>query len=355
ENELKMDCMFGYNNAAYAPESIHEEELNGEKIMVPTIDHSQADTILDELLKWTNENPDRKIRVRGHVLVWHSQAPEWFFHEDYDASKAYVSKDVMDKRLEWYIKTMLEYYTGSGSKYKGMFYGWDVVNEAVSDSSGSYRTDEEEGDDHLSDPTHSIKSSWWHVYKSNEFIKNAFKYANRYAPADVELYYNDYNEFMSGKMGGIINLIRDVKNEPGTRIDGFGMQAHYTVGSPSAHQIALAARKYAEVAGKVMLTELDVKAAPGYEVDKSDLDIEYVKQAKYYAAIYDELKKAEAEGYDISGITVWGVRDSDSWLQTWSGAGGVADGKLRHYPLLFTADYKAKPAIWAFIDPSKIE
>ncbi|MCR5357909.1 MAG: endo-1,4-beta-xylanase, partial [Lachnospiraceae bacterium] len=217
ENELKMDAMFGYNNAAYAPDSIHEEELNGEKIMVPTLDHSRADAVLDELLKWNDENPDKKIRVRGHVLVWHSQAPEWFFHEDYDASKAYVSKEVMDKRLEWYIKTMLEYYTGKDSKYKGMFYGWDVVNEAVSDSSGSYRTDEEDGDDKLSDPTHSIKSSWWHVYKGNEFIKNAFKYANKYAPADVELYYNDYNECESGKMEGILNLIKDVKNEPGTR------------------------------------------------------------------------------------------------------------------------------------------
>lgn len=355
ENELKMDCMFGYNNAAYAPDSIHEEELNDEKIMVPTLDHSRADAVLDELLKWNDENPDRKIRVRGHVLVWHSQAPEWFFHEDYDASKAYVSKEVMDKRLEWYIKTMLEYYTGEASKYKGMFYGWDVVNEAVSDSSGSYRTDEEKGDDHLSDPTHSTKSSWWHVYKSSEFIKNAFKYANKYAPADVELYYNDYNECVSGKMAGILNLIKDVRNEPGARIDGFGMQAHYTVGSPTAHQIAQAAKKYAQAAGKVMLTEFDVKAAGGYDVDKSDLNAEYVKQAKYYAAIYDELKKLEAEGIDVSGITVWGVKDSDSWLQTWSGAGGVADGKLRHYPLLFTADYKAKPALWVFIDPSKIE
>ncbi len=353
ENELKMDAMLGYNNAAYAPGSIHEEELNGEKIQVPTLDHSRADAVLDELLKLNEADPGNKIRVRGHVLVWHSQAPEWFFHEDYDASKPYVSKDVMDKRLEWYIKTMLEYYTGSGSRYAGMFYGWDVVNEAVSDATGTYRSDEEGGDDKLSDPVHSNKSSWWHVYQSNEFIINAFKYANKYAPADVELYYNDYNECVGNKMNGILTLINDVKAAQGTRIDGFGMQGHYTVGSPTAMQIASAAKKYAAAAGKVMITELDVKAAPGYVVDVSDLDAEYEKQAKYYTAVYDELKKLEAEGSDVSGITFWGVKDDDSWLQTWSGAGGVADGKLRHYPLLFTADYKAKPALWSFINKSE--
>lgn len=37
---------------------------------------------------------------------------------------------MMDKRLEWYIRSVLAYYTGEDSRYKGMFYGWDVVNDA---------------------------------------------------------------------------------------------------------------------------------------------------------------------------------------------------------------------------------
>lgn len=47
----------------------------------------------------------------------------------------------MTLRHEWYIKTMAEHYMGENSKYKDMFYGWDVVNEAISDGRGTYRNE----------------------------------------------------------------------------------------------------------------------------------------------------------------------------------------------------------------------
>ena len=356
ENELKMDSMFGYNNDAPASGSIHEEELNGEKIEVPTLDYSRADAILDKILEWNTANPDKQIRVRGHVLVWHSQAPEWFFHEGYDKNNDYVSSEVMNQRLEWYIKSVLEYYTGESSKYKGMFYGWDVVNEAISDSTATYRTDEEPGSDKLSDSTHGSKSSWWKVYGSNEFIINAFKFANTYAPAELELYYNDYNECDSKKMGGIVQLLTDVKEAEGTRIDGFGMQGHYTVSAPSADQIEKAARAYAEVVGKVMLTELDVKVSPLFDGSEAALPEEYQRQAAYYSAIYETMKKLNAEdGITVSGITIWGVIDTYSWLQQQSNVGGGATGTILQCPLLFDGNYKAKPAFYAFTDPSSVD
>ena len=342
ENELKMDAMFGYSNESPRPGSIHDEELNGHTIAVPKLDHSKADAILDKILEWNGENPGSRIKVRGHVLVWHSQAPEWFFHEGYDKNNDYVSKEEMDERLEWYIKSMLEYYTGDDSPYKGLFYAWDVVNEAVSDRGGAYRSDTEPGSDSLTDSIHGTKSSWWKVYGSNEFIINAFRYANKYAPADLELYYNDYNECDRTKMKGIIGLINDVKNAEGTRIDGFGMQGHYSVNAPTAEQIADAARQYAEAAGKIMITELDVKPSMFYDGSEEKLGEEYLRQGRYYLDIYETMKKLKNEGITVGGITFWGTTDSYTWLP----------GKR---PLLFDEDYRAKPAYWAFADPAKLD
>ena len=356
ENELKMDAMFGYSNDAPITGSIHEEELNGEKIMVPTLDHSRADKVLDKIKEWNDANPDKQIKIRGHVLVWHSQAPEWFFHVDYDKSNDYVSKEEMDKRQEWYIKTVLEYYTGADSKYQGMFYGWDVVNEAISDSTGTYRTDTEPGGDQLSDSTHGSKSSWWKVYGSNEFIINAFKYANKYAPAELELYYNDYNECDANKSKGIIKLIEEVKAAEGTRIDGFGMQGHYSVNAPSPDQIETAARAYSEVVDKMMLTELDVKVSAVFDGSKDAIPAEYARQAAYYSQIYELMKKLNSEdGINVSGMTVWGVIDTYSWLQQQSNVGGGATGTMAQFPLLFDGDYKAKPSFWAIVDPSTVD
>ena len=355
ENELKPDAMFGYNNASPAGGSIHQEELNGEQIDVPTLDHSRADKMLDQIVEWNKKNPDHKIRVRGHVLVWHSQTPEWFFHEGYDKTKDYVSKDVMNKRLEWYIKTMLTYYTGDQSKYKDLFYGFDVVNEAISDATATYRTDTEQGGDSLSDDTHGSKSSWWKVYGSNEFIINAFKFANKYAPASLELYYNDYNECDAKKRGGIIQLINDVKAAEGTRITGFGMQGHYSVNAPSVSQFEEAAREYGKVVDKVMLTELDIKPTATFDGSDAKLADELNREGDYVARLYEAAKTIKKDGINFSGITVWGVIDSNSWLQDANNVGGASDGKMKVFPLLFDGEYQAKLTYWAFVDPTKIE
>ncbi len=211
-NELKPDAMFGYSNQKCP--GTETVTLNGESLEVPKMDYSRAERTLDAIYDWNQNHPDDLIKVRGHVLVWHSQTPEWWFHEDYDPDKPYADTDTMNRRLEWYIKTMAEHFTGQDSKYHGMFYGWDVVNEAVSDGVSRYRNAAE-------------NSSWWAVYQSNEFIINAFRYANQYMDPAVELYYNDYNEWFTAKRAGIVQLLKDVQEAEGTRIDGMGMQGHY--------------------------------------------------------------------------------------------------------------------------------
>lgn len=342
-NELKLDAMLNYQNNKCPEDGTEVVIFNGEELVVPKLNYSRANAILDKLLEWNEANPDKQIKARGHVLVWHSQAPDWFFKENYDIDAAYVSKDVMNKRMEWYIKTMLEYYTGANSKYKDLFYGWDVVNEAINDGTNTYRGADE--------------SNWAAVYgnQSNEYIIKAFQYANKYAPADLELYYNDYNDCVPGKVQGIVKLLEAVLAAEGTRIDAMGMQAHHKMSTPSVEEVEAAVRAYCEVVGKVQWTELDINASGTYDGTEATRDEVYTNMAHRYKEYYDVLKKLDAEdSIEVTGITMWGVIDKNSWLHQQAGVGGGADGIQKQCPLLFDDYYKAKPSFWAFVDPSKL-
>ncbi len=361
-NELKPDALFNYQIG----QSVDCKTITfkGTELKVPVVndknenlDFSRADAMLEKILEWNNANPKNKIRVRGHVLVWHSQTPEWFFHEDYDVAKPYVDKETMNRRLEWFISSVFDHYFGKAAngKYDGLFYGWDVVNEAV--NGNTYRDDNvipDESDTSTSDTRHGSNSMWWRVYQSNEFIINAFKYANQYAPEDVELYYNDYGETDNTKCEGIVKLINDVKHAAGTRLDAFGMQAHYNVDGFSAAQFKSVAKKYAQAAGKVQLTELDFKASSTYDGTAATKESEYTKMAYCHKNLYEAIKALKNEGTNVSGLTVWGVIEPNSWLHSQSNVGGGANGSAQ-CPLLFDGNYKAKPAYWAYVDASQLK
>lgn len=359
-NELKPDALFNYQIDG---NSVRTKTITfkGEELQVPVVndagdslDFSRADAMADKILEWNNAHPDQKIRIRGHVLVWHSQTQEWFFHENYDITKPYVNKETMNRRLEWFISGVFDHYFGKAAngKYDGLFYGWDVVNEAV--IGNTYRTDKVSAAESLSEIRHGNNSSWWHVYESNEFIINAFKYANKYAPANVELYYNDFGETDNTKCEGIVKLINDVKSAEGTRLDALGMQAHYNVDGFSAAQFKSVAKKYAQAAGKVQLTELDFKASSSYDGTAATKESEYTKMAYCHKNLYEAIKALKAEGANVSGITVWGVIEPNSWLHSQSNLGGGASGSAQ-CPLLFDGNYKAKPAYWAYVDATKLQ
>lgn len=333
-NELKPDAMFGYSNQKCP--GTETVTLNGESLEVPKMDYSRAERTLDAIYDWNQSHPDDLIKVRGHVLVWHSQTPEWFFHEEYNVDKPYVDKQTMLARMENYIKQVMEHYEGEDSEYRGMIYAWDVVNEAVNDTDGGMRTD----------------SSWFRVFYSFDYVEWAFVYANRYAPAHIKLFYNDYNDINPKKADGICKLMEQIKSNPEARIDGMGMQGHYDMNFSDV-LFKQSARKYAAVVDEIQITELDLKASTGF--DGTDMEEEYQKQADVYKSLYDAVKSLKQEGVPITAIVFWGTDDRHSWLQSANAAGGSADGTRVQCPLLFDKDYQKKPAFWAFVDESKLE
>ena len=348
ENELKPDSLLNGANK----ELVYDEDL---EIEVPkALNFSRPDAILDAILSW-NEEDGVDIKVRGHVLTWHSQTPTWFFRKNFDEKEGYVEADIMTKRHEWYIREVMKHYFNDASPYKNLFYGWDVVNEACSDGSGGYRSAEE-------------NSEWAAIYgvgsktDAPDYILNAFRFANAYAPKTLELYYNDYNDCSSGKVPAIENLLKSVSSHQNdavlpTRITGFGMQGHHDSDSPSKKQIIECGKKYGKYVDKIQITELDVKTSKGYDGSDAAKKKEFTKMGYRYKDIYEAYKELDKEAnIDVNSFTVWGTYDAVSWLNDPSnGIGGGADGTTKQCPLLFDENFKAKPAFWGIVNPDVLE
>lgn len=300
-NELKPDSLLDYSTC----------------ISDPKYDDSPA-VKFDRVKGMLDFAQEAGISVRGHTLVWHSQTPRWFFAEGYsqDANAPLVSKELMLKRMENYIKQVLEY---TQTNYPGLIYAWDVVNEAVNPGDG------EEG-------FLRSKDSLWYQVIGPEFIEKAFEYARKYADTDVKLFYNDYNTEDSARVKGITELAAGLK-EKGL-IDGIGLQNHIKVTSPSLIDIESSIRKYAELGLEIQITELDM----GMEENTEEA---YMKQAMRYKRMFVMLKNLDDTGAaNITNITFWGLSDDISWLNK---AGKPS------YPLLFDRYLLQKPAFWGVV------
>lgn len=254
------------------------------------------------------------LKMRGHTLVWYSQTPEWLFYKDYDTSGELADRDLMLKRMENYIKAVFEW---ADSEYPGLFYAWDVVNEAAADDRSAKR------------------DCLWLQTIGDDYIEKAFEYARKYQPEGVKLYYNDYNAFQFNKQMAILEFLKPVA-EAGN-IDGVGMQSHIgTWCDPEMY--ASAVRRYNKELGvEVSITELDIS--------KDNTDDWEEKQGEYAQRFMEKILELKAEGIPIPSFTVWGLTDAVSW-------------KKQEMPLLFSLSFTPKPAFYGIIkakDPSLAE
>ncbi len=266
--------------------------------------------------------------IVGHTLVWHSQAPKWFFVDEKGKD---VSREVLIERMKTHITTVVKHY-------KGAIKGWDVVNEAILED-GSYR-----------------KSKFYEII-GEEFIPMAFQFAHEADP-EAELYYNDYNEWHAGKRDAVVRLVKSIKKK-GIRIDGVGMQGHIGIDYPGLDEYEAAIEAYHGAGVKVMVTELDISALPspwGNAGANISDTITYRKEENPYPNglpknIQSEWEKRYTDFFalflkhhdKISRVTLWGVSDIDSWKNDFPVKGRT------DYPLLFDRQYKAKPVVGELI------
>lgn len=301
ENQMKPEALLSTDNASKGSDTnvlINEGHLN-------------------KVLKLASDNG---LRLRGHTLVWHNQTPEWFFHENFDESKAYVSKDVMRQRMESYIQNVLTYCQ---TNYPGVVYAWDVANEVVTDE-GDFRSN----------------SNWYKVYGDESYITDAFTFARKYAAEDVKLFLNDYNEYMSEKRDKLYSVLKQLY-EAGL-CDGMGMQSHYLMDYPTMATVKVAIQKYNQIdPGKIeiQLTELDIHNTYPNTADQK-------RVADKYKMLFQMLIDCKRnQKINITGVTFWGLTDADTWLTEFKGE--------TSYPALFGADYAAKSSYFAVLDAAK--
>ena len=85
---------------------------------------------VDKILEIANQYG---LQMRGHVMQWHQQTSTRFFKEGYSSSGANVSKEVMDKRLEFYIRSVMKHVMDKEKSLTGkagsLVYCWDITNE----------------------------------------------------------------------------------------------------------------------------------------------------------------------------------------------------------------------------------
>lgn len=230
------------------------------------------------------------ISVRGHVLVWHNQTPNWFFREGYSSQGSLVDADTMRKRMGSYISQVLRFCQ---TYYPGVIYAWDVVNEAIMED-GSYRN--------FGNP--------WYTTIGTSYIEDAFTYARIYADKDVKLFYNDYNSFVPAKTKKIASIAKDLKAKG--FLDGVGMQAYinptYPGISSGEDNIKDALTTFAKAGLEIQLTELTIRVPDVNNISAQD----YLNQAAKYKSLMKLLVSMDQDNggiANISSVTFFGLMD----------------------------------------------
>jgi endo-1,4-beta-xylanase len=290
-----------------------------------TFDFSLADQFIEFGVK-------NNMKIIGHTLIWHSQAPKWLF---VDNNGNDVSRDTLIERMKTHIYTVV-------GRYKGRVHGWDVVNEAILDD-GSWR------------------QSKFYSIVGEDFVKLAFQFAHEADP-QAELYYNDYSMAHEGKRQGVVDMVKNLQSQ-GIKIDGIGMQGHLNMDWPSVTEFEKSLLAFAGLNVKVHITELDLSVLPsphrnmGANVSDS---YEYQQTLNPYTnGLPDSVATAVHNRYNdyfmlflkhsdkIDRVTLWGTTDNQSWKNNWPIPGRT------DYPLLFDRNYQPKPIVATIIEQAK--
>ena len=327
--------------------AVNERQFTGQDSNGVAIIVSQFDSVSPEnVLKWGSVHPrpgpdgydftaadayvafgeKHHMLIVGHTLVWHSQTPAWVFRDE--NGRSLEGTNAADRAL--LLQRLHDHITTVVGRYRGRIQVWDVVNEALNDSSS------------LSDTNLLRQRSPWVRILGDEFIIKAFEWAHAADPHAI-LRYNDYSIENEPKRKRLIALIKMLQAQH-VPVMAIGSQTHANLNWPSPELEDAALTDIAKLGLPIHITELDVNAAQAGQRNQS-ADVSQNAQAGG-GGVVDAANQKLADQYsnlfrvflkhrkNIKLVTFWGVTDRDSWRRFGS-------------PLLFDQDGKPKKAFQA--------
>lgn len=277
----------------------------------------------DALVKMAEETGATPI---GHTLVWHSQTPAWFTHDD--AGRLLSRREA--------LQNMRNHIAAVVGRYKGRVKQWDVVNEAVSDSGEAI-----------------LRDSPWRQAIGDDYIAEAFRAAHKADP-DAILTYNDYSNESGPKRNKTLRLLKSLLAQ-GIPINAVGMQCHWLLRAPLLQEADEAIRLYSALGLKVIISEFDISVLPlgNMGADIAATEAPTPTSNPYTAGLPQDVSQKLADCYgqafamflrhkkDVARVTLWGVHDGTSWRNDFTVRGRT------DYPLLFDRQGQPKAAFFA--------
>ncbi|MFI5839300.1 endo-1,4-beta-xylanase [Catenuloplanes sp. NPDC051500] len=279
-----------------------------------TFRFTDADTIVD----FAKANG---LAVRGHTLVWHNQTPAWVFLDADGAAMTATpeNKALLLARLEAHIR-------GVAGRYGADIPVWDVVNEVI---------DESQPD--------GYRRSRWYEITGLDYIRTAFRVTREVLP-DAKLFINDYNTNVPAKRDKLYALVALLKSE-GVPVDGVGHQMHVNIDWPAIDEVEAMIQTFVPLCVEQQITEMDVSiyTSSGESFPAPPAD-RLLAVAYRYRDLFALYRRYAAH---LTSVTVWGLADDDTWLDTFPVT-------RKDAPLLFDTRLQAKDAYWGVVDPSRI-
>ncbi|MFC6085780.1 endo-1,4-beta-xylanase [Sphaerisporangium aureirubrum] len=231
----------------------------------------------------------RNMIVRGHTLVWHSQAPAWV-------------QSITNPTMLY--DALVNHVTRLTTHYRGAVYAWNVVNEPL-DANGAYR------------------NSFFYQRLGPSYIATAFRAARAADPA-AKLYLSEFGaEGLNAKSDGLYNLARSLLAE-GVPLDGVAFQGHMVIGQIPADMVQNFQR-FAALGLDIAITELDVRMPLPRTAAKDNQQ----------AADYITMVRACLVVPRCKGLTLWTFSDKYSiipWTFPSQGAATPWDANMQPKP-----------------------